>query len=80
MRNRGGIQLESEIRRRKLRHLDIEKMVGAAEGSGLVTRLVSGERAATMKQAATFERELGIPMASWTIPVEDESETGPAAA
>lgn len=81
MRNQGGVQLERIIRKRKLRHAAIERMVGYSEGSGLVTRIVNGDRLPTMKQAAVLERELGIPMSAWTVPApEDEDEASPNAA
>jgi hypothetical protein len=74
MRNQGGLALEREIKKRKLRHADIEQMVGyKSVGTGFVTRLISGERIPTYTQSLIFKTHLGIAMDLWALRVKREA-------
>jgi hypothetical protein len=72
MRTQGCIDLERVIRVRKLTHAAVEQMLGyKGDGnSGIVTRLISGERKMSLEGSLICERELGIPVAHWAQIVE----------
>lgn len=71
MRTQGGVDLEREIRVRGLTHADVERMLGYT-GNGIVTHLINGSRKLPIKRAVIAERELGIPIAHWSIRLEAE--------
>ncbi len=74
MKTQGSVALARVIAERELTHIEVERLIGYPEESGLVTRLVNGERGASMKVAAACEREFGIAMAAWTVEVPERSQ------
>jgi plasmid maintenance system antidote protein VapI len=72
--NRGAVNLASAIEARHLSREAAAALLELAEASGTMTRLLSGERKPGRGLAFKIEREFGVPMAHWEMPVRVERE------
>ena len=70
--NTGALSLAAEMRARGLTQAEVGALVGC-DGS-IISRLLHDERRPTLRLAARFEVEFGIPIAAW---MSDVVETRP---
>lgn len=61
---------------RGLTHDEVARWLGYSEGSGMISRLISGERRMSLEGAFTLEARLGIPMSHWAVPAKGLAATG----
>lgn len=69
MLNQAALDLAKVIEKRGWTHAQVEAEVGLAEGGGLITKMLHGDRKPSRPLAFLFETKLGIPMSHWEIAV-----------
>ena len=75
--NTGALRLAAEMRARGLTQAEVGTLVGC-DGS-IVSRLLHDDRRPTLRLAARFEAEFGIPIAAWMSDVVEAARRKRAA-